>query len=319
MTGKLMCSIVLPLFNNAALTAQCLESIWAYTDESLIELIAVDNGSSDGTAALLDRYGDRLQTVRNAHNLGFARACNQGAGIARHEVLLFLNNDTLVQPGWLTSLLAVLAARPKVAVAGSRLFYEGGRLHQHAGMVFRYDDVPVLLYRGFPESAGVGARSRFMQAVTGACLAVRREVFAALGGFDEIFVNGCEDVDLCLRVRRAGGDVWYEAGSRVIHLESMTAGRAKANRDNMRHFRERWGGRVERDMHRFLRDDGFEVINPKARSLVLLKENQVFKLRSGRLNETRSFVPGTLKSRLRLNLLRWLHLPNRLRYSRRMV
>ena len=142
-----------------------------------------------------------MQVIRNQDNLGFAKACNQGARAARGEYLVFLNNDTIPLNGWLTALIEEVRTHSDVAVVGSKLLYEDGTI-QHAGVAFSREwFLPYHIYRGFDAHAASVSRRRELDCVTAACMLVRREAFEEVGGFDEGYRNGFEDVDLCLKIR----------------------------------------------------------------------------------------------------------------------
>lgn len=173
----------------------------------------------------------------NEENFGFAGNCNRAAAQATGDVLVFLNNDTIAHPGWLGPLEDALDLYP---IAGSLLLYPDGRI-QHSGVsILRYPN-GTLEARNltYPHPSGEVA------AVTGACLAIRRDLFDALGGFDEGFVNGYEDVDLCLRATDATGmRCWYAAESKLTHLESQSgAERWTHVRQNVDRLNQKWGER----------------------------------------------------------------------------
>jgi GT2 family glycosyltransferase len=233
-------SIVIPVFNKWEYTFKCLMAVAANTRDVAHEVIVVDNASSDDTGQALPLLeGIRFQ--RNEKNFGFARACNQGAAMARGKYLMFLNNDTEVRAGWLSSMVRILDGEPDVAMVGSKLLFPDGTL-QHAGVAFAYAaPLPVtpfhLNYRR-PEST---SRERLtLRAVTAACMLVRGEVFRAAGAFDEGFVNGYEDVDLCLKVAQTGAKIVYTPESVVVHHESVSEGRFKADTYNMTRLTQRW-------------------------------------------------------------------------------
>jgi GT2 family glycosyltransferase len=240
------CSIVMPLFNRAELTEQCLVKLAEVTEGASFEMILVDNGSTDGTAAFLAKLGGDVQVIRNAENLGFAAACNQGARAARGRHLVFLNNDTIPLAGWLAPLLAELDADPTVAVVGSKLLYPDETI-QHAGVIFSRDlPIPYHFLAHVPGTFPVVNTRRELQCVTGACMAVRRSVFDAVGGFDEGYRNGYEDVDFCLQVGARGGRVVYQPASALYHLESQTPGRKANDEANTRRLLARWGAEWHR-------------------------------------------------------------------------
>ncbi len=233
-------SIVVPVYNRVDLSRQCFTALAETTRDASFELVVVDNASTDGTAELLGQLNGDVQIVRNAENLGFAKACNQGARAARGRYVLFLNNDTVPLAGWLEPLIDELERHPEVAVVGPRLLYEDGSV-QHAGVVFsRATFGPYHVYKGAPGNASLVNRRRECQCVTAACMLIRREIFEAVGGFDEGYVNGFEDVDLCLKIRERGGRIVYQPRSALLHLESRTPGRHAHELENGRRLFARW-------------------------------------------------------------------------------
>lgn len=234
-------SIIIPVHNRADLTRQCLTALAEVTAGVEFEVIVVDNASTDETAAVLDQLSGDVQIIRNAENAGFATACNQGAKAARGRHLVFLNNDTIPQRGWLQALVEEVRTHPEVAVVGSKLLYPDGRI-QHAGVVFsRSLFVPYHVYRQFPGDAPAVSYRRELQCVTAACMLIRRDVFEAVGGLDEGYRNGFEDVDLCLKVRERGWRIVYQPASVLYHLESQSSGRMAHERQNGERLFARWG------------------------------------------------------------------------------
>ena len=234
-------SIIIPVFNKLELTRQCLTTLASVTTMPEYEVIVVDNASTDGTAEFLAELGGDVQVIRNPENYGFAIACNQGAKAARGEFFLFLNNDTIPTEGWLNALVDEVERHPDVAVVGSKLLYEDGTI-QHAGVAFsRSWFSPYHIYKKFPADAPVVNRRREFQCVTAACMLVRREVFESVGGFDDGYRNGFEDVDLCLKIGERGWKIVYQPKSVVYHLESQTPGRKAHERENSKRLLARWG------------------------------------------------------------------------------
>ncbi|MGH9099775.1 MAG: glycosyltransferase, partial [Acidimicrobiales bacterium] len=199
-----------------------------------LEVVLVDNGSTEPeTATLLERLQARLRPdvdvlVRHdARPFNWAALNNAAAAQARGEVLLFVNDD--VQggtAGWM-ELLVVQALLPEVGAVGARLVYPDGRL-QHAGIVLGLagatGHVLAGLEAGLPGYLGMAVHPRDVTAVTGACMATRREVFDQLGGFDESLGLDFNDVDYCLRARSRGLRVVLEAGAELVHHESPSRG-----------------------------------------------------------------------------------------------
>lgn len=188
-------------------TEACLESLRPTLAEG-DQVVVVDNGSVDATGEQLSRY-DWLQVLTNAENLGFAKGCNQGAAVARHDTIVFLNNDTMVPAGWLEGLLepfgdpAVVGTGPRSnAVSGAQLLRDEtyGVVLGEPGAAAELAD---FAWRVRLTQAG---RRRETQRLVGFCLAVRRSAFEAVGGWDERYeIGGCEDDDLCARLTGAGG------------------------------------------------------------------------------------------------------------------
>ena len=129
-------SIVIPVYGQWAHTLACLRALEAHPPRAPFEVIVVDDGSSDETPGLLPRV-DGLRYHRRAENGGFIAACNDGAGLARGEYLVLLNNDTVPQPGWLDALLATFLEHPTAGLVGAQLLYPDGRLQEAGGVVFR--------------------------------------------------------------------------------------------------------------------------------------------------------------------------------------
>ena len=236
-----VCSIVIPVSNRLDLTRNCLMALSQLQDQPDYEVIVVDNGSTDGTLEFLESLSGDVQVIRNRENVGFAKACNQGAAAATGDYLVFLNNDTIPLQGWLTALVDEVKAHLDVAIVGSKLLFADGSV-QHAGVVFmRSRRSAYHIYRTAPSTgSGVNQRREF-QAVTAACMLVRRKLFEEVHGFDEQFVNGFEDVDLCLKAREKGYLIVYQPRSVLYHLESQTPGRNDHDVHNSRLLEERWG------------------------------------------------------------------------------
>jgi len=247
--------IVIPTFNRRELLRACLSKLRENTPAAGVEVIVVDNGSTDGTKEFLqnEQAAGRLRLIVNDTNAGFARASNQGARAVTAPFVLFLNNDTEVQPGWLEPLLAVAEGDSNVAAVGSKLLFPDGTI-QHAGILMadlKGRDPLIALhafYKGDARLEGANQR-RVYQALTAACLLVRKSAFDAVGGFDEEYYNGYEDVDLCVRFGERGWAAVYEPQSVVVHHESQSGPeRFKAAQQNIRRLHQKWLGKVAYDV-----------------------------------------------------------------------
>jgi GT2 family glycosyltransferase len=216
-------SIVVPVYNQLGYTLRCLYALMHSGDVAAFEVIVVDDASQDGSGEALAKIPG-LRLLRNSRNLGFIGACNAGAAAARGEFLVFLNNDTCVQPGWLDALLATFAQHPDTGLAGSKLVYPDGRLQEAGGLVFA--DGSAWNYGRFDDPAH--PQYNFVRETdycSGAAIALPRTLFEQLHGFDPHYAPAYyEDTDLALRVRRAGRKVRYQPASLVAHYEGISSG-----------------------------------------------------------------------------------------------
>ena len=218
-------SIVIPVYNQSNYTYHCLLALQMCDPEVSREIIIIDNGSSDDTGLLLSRVSGAVRVEVNPENRGFVMACRQGAELASGEFILFLNNDTQVMPGWLSSMIAVMDNVPQVGITGSKLYFPDGRLQEAGGIVYcdgsaknygRYQDPMLPQY----------CRNRAVDYCSGASLMIRRNIWERTGGFDLQFSPAYyEDTDLCFAVQSAGYNVMYCHDSHVIHYEGATAGK----------------------------------------------------------------------------------------------
>lgn len=252
-------SVVIPIYGQAELVSRCLARLRTETRDVDYEIIVVDNGSTGDVGDVIEAagrdsgWGQPIVVVTNEANLGFARACNQGARLAQAPVLVFLNSDTEVHAGWAEAILRVLDQRPQVGAVGGLLLYPNGTC-QHAGVLLVKNPDGVTLdgaHRlvGLPADDPRLHRAVDLPAVSAACMAVRAAAFAAAGGFDEGYWNGNEDVDLCLALGARGWAVAYEPSVVVTHQESASGpqrwSRVQENRSRLSY---RWG-HVVSDAH----------------------------------------------------------------------
>jgi GT2 family glycosyltransferase len=248
-------SVIIPVYNRAGLTRQCVDLLLAEPPtETDREIIVVDDASTDSTPELLAGYGDEVRAVRHEANTGFATSCNDGAAAARGEYLVFLNNDTLPLKGWLDALVRYADDHPEAAVVGSKLLFPDDTV-QHAGVAITEDHNPRHIYAGFPTDHPAVNKSRRFPIVTAGCALFRREVFEESKGFDDAYVNGFEDVDLCLRIGELGHQVHYCHEAVLYHLEMATRSH-RGHADNHLLYRRRWAHKVEPDAMRYYLEDG---------------------------------------------------------------
>jgi GT2 family glycosyltransferase len=251
-------SIVIVAYGKRSVTEACLESLDAALGSQLgtsFELVLVDNASPDDTLDLFEAWRPRATIVALDHNRDFSGGCNAGAAASAGEVLIFLNNDTLVPPGALEPLVEQVREEG-VSAAGPRLLYPDGSI-QHAGVWMVLESsgkvVPYHLFHHAPGDLPAARITTDIDCVTGACLVVRRDRFEEIDGFDVNYRNGWEDVDLCLRLRVAGGTIVYRGDVCIVHAEGATRGRDVNRRLNATLFYRRWESILEDDLPAFKR------------------------------------------------------------------
>ncbi len=211
-------SVVIVSYNTVDLLPACIESLLA--QEVDIQIIVIDNASTDATVDMLRHrcYRD-LELVANRENVGFARACNQGLRSSRAGLVLFLNPDTVVQPGCFAAIFDYMTANPGIGLAGTAILDPDMRPHPSV----EYD------YPGHhyvrDELAGLPGDIAWL---LGASLVGRTALLQEIGGFDEDFFLYGEDIDLGLRMRKAGYPLGFIPKARVVHLEGQSERRASA-------------------------------------------------------------------------------------------
>jgi N-acetylglucosaminyl-diphospho-decaprenol L-rhamnosyltransferase len=266
-------SVIVVTANSGPLSGICVDRILAAN--ASIELILIDNASSDGQVEVIQNrhLSDlRLRIYRNPENIGFGPACNQAAAQAAGDSLLVLNPDCLLEPDTIERLRAVADSEPRAGILGVSILDRQGcedkasrrreptlrrALCSLSGLA-RFGqrwpglsgiEMPRLLQSSVPEA---------VDAVSGACMFIRREAFDAVGGFDEAYFLHCEDLDLCRRVRDSGFDVLHVPCIALIHEQGSSS-----------HRRPLFvAGHKHRGMWRYFRKFDPAARNPILRALV---------------------------------------------------
>ncbi len=241
-------SIVIPAYNQISYTLACIESVFASAPKASFEILVGDDQSTDGTQAAASVPMAHVRWVRHETNQGFVGNCNLTAEKARGRIVLMLNNDTLVLPDWLDTLVDTLDADPKAGLVGSKLIYPDGRL-QEAGGIFWQDGSAWNLGRFDHPRRPEFSYARDADYISGASIAVPRALWEQLGGFDDHYRPAyAEDADLAFRIRAEGLRTVFQPRSMLIHFEGVSSGTdlaagAKAYQvKNLEKLRERWAG-----------------------------------------------------------------------------
>lgn len=230
-------SVVIVNWNTCGLLRQCLASLpWASTEVDL-EVIVVDNGSSDDSVVMVEREFPQVRLVRNDDNLGFVKANNQGLAAASGDILFMLNSDTEVRPGAIERLAQVVAERPEVGAVGPRLLNTDGTPQVSAA------PFPKVIYRFLPSRFEHAYNQRLEQRIlretahlaevdwlSGAALMFRREVMDRVGPLDERYYMWYDDLDWGQKLRQAGLKRLFVGDAVIVH-HGRQSGRKLTNRD----------------------------------------------------------------------------------------
>ncbi|MBI5400092.1 glycosyltransferase family 2 protein [Candidatus Saganbacteria bacterium] len=205
-------SIIIVNFNNCKLLDECLASIYKNTHKISLEIIVSDNASTDGSQAMIKCRFPKIKLIANKDNLGFAKANNLGLKIARARYLMLLNDDTIVKDSSLDRLVSFMDVRTKVGACGPKLLNVDGTVQRQGGILGKKFWL-----------AKTPAPVNF---VIGAALVVRREVVDQVGLMDENLFFYNEDLDWCLRIRRAGWKIYFVPEAEIIHYGGYSSQRA---------------------------------------------------------------------------------------------
>jgi GT2 family glycosyltransferase len=214
-------SVCIPVVSNHGLIESCLESLADSRPSVGTEVVVLANGLADNAVSLLQKRED-IVLVFSAVNTGFSGGNNLAARCARGRYLLFLNDDSLVEPGFIDRLLRVVREDPSIAAAGGKILSADGML-QEAGSVLWSDGWVAHVGAGLPAQSPAYGHQRDVDYISANGLLVDREAWDAVGGFDErYFPAYYEDVDLCLALLVRGYRVVYEPDAQLKHLESQS-------------------------------------------------------------------------------------------------
>ena len=214
-------AVIIPNWNGRHLLSRCVHALRSQTHCD-VEIVIVDNGSTDGSVAYVRQHFPEVRIMANAENRGFAAATNQGIRATQSRYVATLNNDTEVAPEWLAALIAAMEAAPDVGMCASKLlFADRPHIINSAGIAI--DRVGIAWDRcgGLRDAADVTEPVEVFGPCAGAAL-YRRDMLATVGLFDEDFFAYMEDVDLAWRARVAGWRCLYVPQARVLHHHSAT-------------------------------------------------------------------------------------------------
>jgi GT2 family glycosyltransferase len=252
-------SIVVPVYGDPAELDGCLQALRQGNNTRRWEVIAVMNDASEQSKKVLakhQQHDSQIRAVWPGENVQFALDCNLGFAASSGEQVILLNNDCRVTLGWMEGLLDPLKDGA-VAAVQPRMLKPGGTV-QCLGVVFSHGQpLGQPLHAGLDSDIAFSRKEYRLQAVTGACLAMRSADFAAVEGLDARFINSQEDVDLCLRLLQLPERQFCMStdGATLVHSESLAPGRFRHTQWSRMRFNQRWRGKIESDMEKICNSD----------------------------------------------------------------
>lgn len=219
-------SIIIVNWNTKDLTLQCLESVFKNIKRISYEIYVVDNGSTDGSPAAIKTKFPQVNLIINKENKGFACANNQGIPTAKGKYVLLLNSDTVIFPESIEKMYKFLEETPAAGAVGCELLNEKGERQFSAR---RYPNIRFALRKYFlidkqAYDYEMHSPPFEVEALSGACLMVKKEVFTKIGLLDESYFMYSEDIDLCYRIKKAGWSNYFMPNVKIIHLGSKSLG-----------------------------------------------------------------------------------------------
>lgn len=264
---KPVVSVIIPVYNQFGYTYNCIKSIVLNSGDVPYEILIADDCSTDRVHEL-EKYVTGITVIHNETNLRFLRNCNHAAEQARGDYILFLNNDTQVQPDWLAPLVALMERDPEAGMVGSKLIYPDGYLQEAGGIVWNDASAWNYGHRKDPLDCEYNY-VREVDYISGAAIMIRTDLWQEIGGFDERFAPAYyEDTDLAFEVRKHGKKVLYQPLSVVVHFEGvsngtdLSSGQKAYQVANREKFCEKWKDVLQKENY----PNGTHVFQAKGRS-----------------------------------------------------
>lgn len=230
----MLTSVIIPVWNGETVLAECLRSLFANTGDHALEVICVDNASSDGSKELIRSQFPEVRLLPQPVNLGFSGGVNAGMEAARGDIFILLNQDCLVMPGWLDGFHDTLSKHPQCGIVGAVIEDAKGAIN-HAGA-----EIIRPLGHG-QHSSNVPEDDTVADYVTGALFLIRRTTWETIGGMDEEFFPAYyEESDYCYRARRRGMETYLSVRARGRHLFSSREWQQNPIQHNTNHNRSRY-------------------------------------------------------------------------------
>ena len=269
-------SIIIPVYNKWQYTYNCLKSILENTEDIPYEIIIANDCSTDSTDEMLKKI-EGIKAIKNEHNLGYLKNCNNAVNLANGQYVLYLNNDTYVKKGWLESLLEPVIKNDNVAIVGPNIISTEGKLLEN-GWIIGIDGWGLPIGRGDDPSKYEYNYLKEVDCVTGACLLIKKEVFMKAGLFDERFSPAYyEEFDFAFSVKKLGYKVVVQPKAQVIHYDNSSYGKDTRDRlsvNNHQKFMDRWSGILKNRPKRYY-DYFFARDNLCGENVILIIDDKV--------------------------------------------
>lgn len=237
-----MISTIIITFNSQNQIEECFKSL-EINKKIQLEILVVDNNSIDKTCQIIQKKFFHVKLIKNKANIGFAKACNQGAKIAKGKYLLFLNPDTIVKPGCIEKVVDFLEKKKDAAVVGCKMLNTDGSLQSSCGNFpsisnIILDRIPIInkIFKTvLIRQEDFYTKEQNLDWVSGAFFLVKKDVFFKLGGFNERYFMYIEEIDFCYRAKKAGYKIYYNPKAEIIHYDmGKSKERKLAKANNMR-------------------------------------------------------------------------------------
>jgi len=240
-------SFLMPVYNGLEFSRVALRTLRETVDLAPHEVIVINDTSTDGTASFLGELAPPFRVIHNSQRSNYAANMNRGVAASRGEILCLLNNDLVFKRGWLAPMLCAIEQFPDAGFVGNVQFNPRTRRFDHMGVIFEQNGMPQHFGRHFVFRPFRNSITQW-NAVTAACCLIKKYVFLGAGGFDETFQNGCEDIDLCLKLGESSRSHYVANASVVGHHVSSSEGREVFNSRNEQIFIQRWREKIIQKM-----------------------------------------------------------------------
>lgn len=252
-------SVIIVNWNTKDLLSDCLHSVYKTASDLVIEVLVVDNDSTDGSVEMVRCDFPQVRLIENEENVGFARANNQALSVSQGRYALLLNSDAMVRPGSIRTLLSLADSEPRAGIVGAQLLNPDESFQaSHTPFPTQGQEFLMLtglgrLLRGrwYPSRGPDEDKGpQMVDYVEGACMLVRRRAFEEVGGLDEGYFMYAEEVDWCYAMRKNNWQVWYHPAAKVIHLGGGSSRNRRPEREadlyrsRVQFFRRHYGDRA---------------------------------------------------------------------------